>query len=64
MTGGQLTIGAKDRGAKDRGANDRGAKDRGANDPDPSRVVLRGAGIIMFDSHIVCKLCMVLWRDL
>ena len=29
-----------------------------------SRVVLRGAGIIMFDSHIVCKLCMVLWRDL
>ena len=35
MTGGQLTIGAKDRGAKDRGANDRGAKDRGANDPDP-----------------------------
>ena len=28
MTGGQLTMGAKDRGAKDRGANDRGANDR------------------------------------
>ena len=28
MTGGQLTMGAKDRGAKDRGAKDRGANDR------------------------------------
>ena len=35
MTGGQLTMGAKDRGAKDRGAKDRGANDRGANDRNP-----------------------------
>ena len=34
MTGGQLTMGAKDRGAKDRGA-----KDRGANDRNPTKTV-------------------------
>ena len=41
MTGGQLTMGAKDRGAKDRGAKDRGANDRGANDRNP-KLPLRG----------------------
>ena len=52
MTGGQLTMGAKDRGAKDRGAKDRGANDRGANDRNPCPAVRACDG--RGDSGVCC----------
>ena len=51
MTGGQLTMGAKDRGAKDRGAKDRGANDRGANDRNPLFT-----SILLLDVSMSCNL--------